>query len=164
MEAAGARWLVDAGNGAPFFDPVPLDRPFEIRRAGLGYRFHADAADAGTWVQERALEDGWRPFCRYPLQPQSQADREIAYQRHHRPRETWVTNAIVLVRSGEDEVFAFRNGDQTRYRAEGKVTKRVQEPGEWARLPGLVGLPALPVAAAARAWAAINGQPIPPGA
>jgi len=163
-DVAGKRWLVDVGNGAPFLEPIPLDRPFEIRRAGLGYRFHAAPADAGVWVQERALEAGWKPYCRYLLRPQSQADRELAYQRHHRARETWVTSAIVLIRSREGEVLAFRDGERTLYRPEGKVTERVEDPAGWARLPGLLGLPALPLPAAARAWAAINGRALPPGA
>ena len=32
VDLGGARWLVDVGNGAPFFEPFPLDRPFERRR------------------------------------------------------------------------------------------------------------------------------------
>jgi arylamine N-acetyltransferase len=160
----GARWLVDVGNGAPFFEPIPLDRPFEVRRAGLGYRFRADPADTGVWVQERALEGGWKPYCRYLLRPQSLADRDIAYQRHHRAGETWVTNQIVLIRSGEDEVLVFRNGDQTRYTPDGKIAERAEDPAAWARLPVVLGLPALPLSAAARAWALINGRATPPGA
>lgn len=163
-DVGGARWLVDVGNGAPFFEPIPLDRPFEIRRAGLGYRFRADPADKGVWVQERALEGGWKPYCRYLLRPQSSAERDLAYQRHHRAGETWVTNQIVLIRSGEDEVLVFRSGEQTRYTPDGKVAERVEDPAAWARLPALLGLPALPLSAAARAWALINGRSTPPGA
>lgn len=164
VEVGGARWLVDVGNGAPFLEPVPLDRPFEIRRAGLGYRFRADPEHSDVWLQERALEAGWTPFCRYQLRPQAPADREIAYQRHHRPRETWVTNAIVLTRTGEDEVISFRSGDQVRHRPAGKVAERVESTAGWAQLPALMGLSALPLAAAIRAWTVINGQPPPAGA
>lgn len=163
VDVGGARWLVDVGNGAPFFEPIPLDRPFEIRRAGLGYRFRADPADTTVWVQERALEGGWKPHCRYLLRPQSPAERDIAYQRHHRARETWVTNTIVFIRSSEDEVLVFRDGDQTRYTPNGKIAERVEGPAAWARLPVLLGLPALPLSAVARAWALINGRATPPG-
>jgi N-hydroxyarylamine O-acetyltransferase len=159
----GTRWLVDVGNGAPFFEPVPLDRPFEIQRLGLGYRFGAHPDVPGVWVQERAMEGGWQPYCRYLLRPQAPEDREAAYQRHHRPRETWVTNAMVLIRSCEDEVRVFRNGDEQRYTPQGKRSSRVEDPEGWARLPASLGLPALPIREIAHAWAAINGQPLPGG-
>lgn len=159
----GARWLVDVGNGAPFFEPVPLDRPFEVRRVGLGYRFDVDRDEPGVWIQQRELEGGWKPYCRYLLRPQSPADREAAYQRHHQPRDTWVTNSLVLIRSREEEVLVFRNMDQHRYTPSGKVSVRVEEPEGWTRLPGLLGLPALPVLEVVRAWAAINHQPLPKG-
>jgi arylamine N-acetyltransferase len=164
VDVGGARRLVDVGNGAPFFEPIPLDRPFEVWRSGLGYRFRADPADPGVWVQQRALEGGWKPFCRYPLRPQSAAERDLAYQRHHRAGETWVTGQIVLIRTGEGETLVFRDGDQTRYTANAKIAERAEDPAAWARLPALFGLPALPLAAAARAWALINGRATPPGA
>lgn len=164
VDVDGARWLVDVGNGAPFLEPIPLDRPLEIRHAGLGYRFRADPDAPAVWLQERALPAGWTTFCRYRLRPQAPADREIAYQRHHRPRETWVTNDIVLTRVGADEVIAYRGGEQTRYTAEGKTAERVDAPAAWARLHDLVGLSALSLPAVVRAWCAINGRPPPAGA
>jgi N-hydroxyarylamine O-acetyltransferase len=159
----GERWLVDVGNGAPFLEPIPLDRPLEIQRLGLGYRFGAHPEVPGVWVQERAMEGGWTPYCRYLLRPQAPEDREAAYQRHHRPRETWVTNSMVLIRSGEDEVVVFRNGEEERHTPRGKLSARVEDPAGWARLPAALGLPALPIREVARAWAAINGQPLPRG-
>ena len=164
VDAGGARWLVDVGNGAPFLEPIPLDRPVEVRRAGLGYRFRQDPADPGTWLQERDVEGAWSPICRYRLRPQAPADREAAYQRHHRARETWVTNAIVLIRSGETEVLSFRDGVRTRHTVSGKASARVEDAANWAALPALLGLPALPLPAAVRAWAIVNDRPLPPGA
>jgi arylamine N-acetyltransferase len=159
----GERWLVDVGNGAPFFEPVPLDRPFEIERLGLGYRFHVDPGDPGVWIQERAMEGSSRPYCRYLLRPQSREDREVAYQRHHRPRETWVTNALVFVRSRAEEVLVFRNMDQSRYTDAGKISSRVEEAEAWARLPALLGLPGFPVREVVQAWADVNGEGLPRG-
>jgi arylamine N-acetyltransferase len=156
-----ARWLVDVGNGAPFFEPIPLDREHEIRRAGLSYRFRADPDDAEVWLQERGIDGRWSPFCRYRLRPQSEPDRAAAYQRHHRSGETWVTAALVLVRSGEDEVLAFRDGELTRFTAQGKTTERIEDLAAWERLPSLFGVPALPVLEAARAWALANRRPGP---
>lgn len=163
VDLGGARWLVDVGNGAPFFEPFPLDRPSGIERLGLGFRFHVDPGDPGVWIQERAMDDGWKPYCRYLLRPQSPAEREVAYQRHHRPRETWVTHSIVLIRSREEEVLVFRNMDQHRYTPRGKIASRVEDAEGWARLPGLLGLPAFPLRDVARAWAAINDRPLPRG-
>jgi arylamine N-acetyltransferase len=159
----GARWLVDVGNGAPFFEPVPLDRPFAIERLGLGYRFHVDPGDPGIWIQLRAMEGGWMPYCRYLLRPQSPEDREAAYQRHHRPRETWVTNSLVFIRSREEEVLVFRNMDQHRYTGEGKSSCRVVDAEGWTRLPALLGLPGFPVRDVVRAWAEVNGESLPKG-
>jgi arylamine N-acetyltransferase len=163
VDLGGARWLVDVGNGAPFFEPIPLDRPLEIHRLGLGYRFAVDPADPGVWIQERAVEGSWKAYCRYILRPQSPQDRDVAYQRHHQPRDTWVTNSIVLIRSREEEVLVFRNMDLHRYTTRGKLSSRVEDPEGWARLPEALGLLAFPVRDVACAWAAINGEPLPRG-
>jgi arylamine N-acetyltransferase len=57
------RYLVDNGNGAPFYEAIPLGgEPFELRRAGLTYRFRIDPA-LGT-VQDRWIEEKWQPFVR----------------------------------------------------------------------------------------------------
>ena len=66
MELDGQRYLVDVGNGAPFLEPIPLDREFEVRHAGLRFRFRP-APDANVWLQDRWIEDGWQLFCRYLL-------------------------------------------------------------------------------------------------
>src|ERR1051326_6809853 len=42
VQLGDARYLVDVGNSAPLFEPVPLVGDFELFHAGLGYRFHAD--------------------------------------------------------------------------------------------------------------------------
>jgi len=57
-----SQYLVDVGNGAPFFDPIPLDRTSEVRYAGLAYRFHA-GEQAELWVQDRWIDEAWVPFC-----------------------------------------------------------------------------------------------------
>lgn len=159
----GRRWLVDVGNGAPFFEPLPLDETRELRYAGLVFRFGADASDPGVWLQEREVDGTWKPWCRYRLQPQSAADRETAYQRHHAPRRTWVTNDIVLMRCGGGEVRVCRGFEQRWHAAGGFTTARVDTAAAWAALPAWSGLDALPVHDIAAAWAAINGQPLPRG-
>jgi hypothetical protein len=61
-------------------------------------------------------------------------------------------------------VVSFREFKLTRFAPGGKVADPVDEPAAWARLSDLAGLPALPLSAAARAWAAINGRDVPTGA
>jgi hypothetical protein len=44
VELHGRSYLADVSNGAPFFEPIPLDRTVEIRRFGLAYRFRPGEA------------------------------------------------------------------------------------------------------------------------
>ncbi|MBV8713644.1 MAG: arylamine N-acetyltransferase [Chloroflexi bacterium] len=49
----GAQYLVDAGNGAPFFDPVPIlpdGAPVEVHHVGLSYRFRPETDGAAIPV------------------------------------------------------------------------------------------------------------------
>jgi len=66
VELDGQRYLVDLGNAAPFVEPIPLEREFELEHAGLRYRFHP-APDTNGWLQDRWIDDTWQPFCRYAL-------------------------------------------------------------------------------------------------
>jgi arylamine N-acetyltransferase len=138
-----ARYLVDLGNGSPFFEPIPLDRPFEVRRAGLTFRFHADPDAA---FQERWIDGGWQTFCRYELSVPDEQVREAAYQRHHTPGQSWVVDSLRLICCKPDEVLSLRSGELVRYTAGGKHTSPVSDP---ARVTAEVfDLPGLPVAAA----------------
>jgi arylamine N-acetyltransferase len=117
----GRRYLVDAGNGAPFFEAVPVsdgDPPFEFGHAGLSYRFRADGAEA--WIQDRLIEGKWQPFCTYLLAPADDAAREAAYQRHHTLGQSWVVDVLTLIRCGESAVWTLRDTTLTRFTADGK--------------------------------------------
>ena len=59
VELDGRPRMVDPGNGAPFFDPIPLDQVFEIHHLGLSYRFRP-GDDEHAWVQDRWIEGEWR--------------------------------------------------------------------------------------------------------
>jgi arylamine N-acetyltransferase len=143
------RHLVDLGNGSPFFEPVPLDGPFEVRRAGLAFRFHADADAA---FQERWIDGAWQTFCRYELAPTDEALRQAAYQRHHTRGQSWVVDSLVLVRCEPDVVWTLRNDEFRAFRSDGKSVERVSEPAAYRRLAAEVfGLPGLPIEAARRA-------------
>ena len=157
VELDGRRYLVDAGNGAPFFEPIPLDGPFEARRAGLAYRFRPDEGAEG-WVQDRWVDGAWAPFCRYELRAPDPRQREAAYQRHHTPGEGWVVGSLTLIRCAEDHVYLLRNEEFTRFSADGKRTERVAGPAAASRLAAeAFRMPGLPVEEGLRALAELRG-------
>jgi arylamine N-acetyltransferase len=152
VDLAGSRYLVDVANGAPFLEPIPLDRTVEVRRAGLTYRFRPGAF-AAEWVQDRLIQGAWAPYCRYSLRAPTHAEREAAYQRHHTPGESWVTGTLTLIRCEERQVFVLRDEELARYTEGGKSTEQVSGLGRYAELAREVfRLPALPVADGVAAW------------
>jgi N-hydroxyarylamine O-acetyltransferase len=156
VELDGERYLVDAGNGAPFFEPVALTGTVEVRHAGLAYRYRPDG---DTWIQDRWIRGAWDPFCRYDLHPPDPAAQEAAYQRHHQPGGSWVVDSMVLVRCAKDEVLSLRNGELTRFTAHGKSVELV-ETATYPRLAADVfGMPALPIAQAIQALASGHRPP-----
>lgn len=153
VQVDGRRFLVDVGNGAPFFEPIPLDRPFEVRRAGLAYRFRPGDAPE-MWLQDRWIDGAWAPFCRYELASPGPAQCAATFQRHHTPGDGWVVGRLTLARCTEDAVSRLRDQEFTRFTAEGKHTEQVTQPEDRARLVADVfGLPRLPVEEALRALA-----------
>ncbi len=152
VELAGSLYLVDVANGAPFLEPIPLDRTVEVRRAGLAYRFRPSAV-AAECVQDRLIQGTWVPYCRYSLRAPTRAEQEAAYQRHHMPGESWVTGTLTLIRCEERQVFVLRDEELARYTEGGKITEQVSGLVRYAELAREVfRLPALPVAAGVAAW------------
>jgi arylamine N-acetyltransferase len=144
------RYLVDLGNGAPLFEPIPLDETVEVRSAGLAYRFHP--AD-GFCIQDRWIDDAWQPFCRYGLGVPSNAERYEAYQQHHVRGCSFVVDSVVLVRCAEDAVWSLRDGVLNHFTHDGKRTIQVGDgETEYQRLAHEVfGLSQLPIGEALRA-------------
>ena len=161
VEVEERRYLVDVANGAPFFEPIPLDRPTEIRRAGLAYRFYpGDAAE--TWQQDRWIDGAWTPFCRYELGPPDPSQRAAAFQRHHTPGTGWVVGRLTLARCTEDAVYRLRDQEFTRFTAQGKHTESITQPEARSRLVTEVfGLPGLPVEDAVRALRDLQAESAP---
>lgn len=138
----GRDYLVDCGNGAPFFEPIPLDATLELQHAGLAYRFRRDGH---TFVQDRWIDTAWQPFCRFDLDEPSAEAREQAYQMHHVIGCSWVVDAIVLVRCAEDEVWSLRDGRLTHFTGEPQA-KHVSEVDDYRRTVAEVfSLPNLPI-------------------
>lgn len=150
------RYLIDVGNGAPHFDPIPVGLPVEVRHAGLAYRFRP-GDEAGSYLQERWLAGAWAPFCRYEFRDQSGAEREAAYRRHHIPRESFVVGELRLVRCTEEAVYALRGTELTRHTAQGKRTEHLAQHADYERVAREVfGLPALPIVEAVTVLAELD--------
>lgn len=152
-EASG-RYLVDVGNGAPFFEPILLStgEPTILSQSGLAYRFRTEGSAA--LVQERLIEGSWQPFCTYQLDPATDADRAAAYQRHHVRGGSWVVDSPRTIRCTESDVWVLSDGRTlTHFDAQGaKSVVSVDSVDELRRVVAEVfALPDAPVEAALRA-------------
>jgi arylamine N-acetyltransferase len=145
------RYLVDLGNGAPLFAPIPLDGIHEVHRHGLGFRFRPseDAprlAGQEEWIRDRLSDEGWVQGCRYELQPAADADRDAGYQHHLTPGTTWVLGTLTMTRSTPEAVYSLRDDTLVRYTEGGKETTILKEPDEYRRVAtDVFGLPGLPI-------------------
>jgi len=157
VEIEGGRYLVDAGCGAPIFEPIPLDRVTELRRAGLAYRFRPADSENG-WVQERWINEEWTPFCRYALEPAGPAERDVGYQRHNTVGESWMLGTVTLIRCEEERVLVLRDGVFSEFKASGKSTEPIAGPSRYRELvTQVLQLPGLPIEEAVEAWRALVG-------
>ena len=160
VQLEDARYLVDVGNGAPIFAPIPLDAAVEVRHAGLAYRFRSGNKEE-SWIQDRWIAGAWEPFCRYDLRPTTADERRAAYQLHHAVGESWVVGEPRLIRCEENAVFLLRNGEFQRFTSEGRQSEPVGGETRLAQLAAEVfRLPALPLANANRARAELAGVAI----
>jgi arylamine N-acetyltransferase len=157
----GRRYLLDLGNGAPLFEPIPLDQPYETECAGLRYRFSRDE-DAGQHLQERWISGAWEPFARYDLTPAFPGERASSYQRHHSlPPTGFVMGSFTLVRCLPDEVLQLRDHTFTHHTASGKTSREVHGLADFeALIHETFGLPLFPVEQSLEAWVAVTGATI----
>jgi arylamine N-acetyltransferase len=145
VELHGRQWMVDAGNGAPFFDPVPLDQVFEIHHLGLGFRFRPGDEES-FWIQDRFIDGEWQPFFTYDLRPAAPEERDEKYQRHHVHGESFVCTMLRLVRISQTEVASLGDATLTRYTSAGKTVEMIEDPAEYRRIAAEVfGAPDLPM-------------------
>jgi arylamine N-acetyltransferase len=152
VELERGRFLIDAGNGSPHFDPIPMDGPLEIRHAGLAYRFRP-GDEPEEWIQDRWIDETWTPFFTYNLRPADEQVRQIAFQRHHIPGESFVVSSLTLVRCEEHQVLQLRNHEFTRHTVAGKQKRQITDPEEYAHLVAEeFRLPAMPIVEAAATW------------
>ena len=145
--------LVDVGSGSPLFEPLPLDRVTEVRRAGLGFRFHS-GDDPAIWVQDRWIDNQWAQHCRYDLRPISTELRSSAYQHHHTPGASWVIDLPRVVGCDDANVYRLIGTEYTHFTTEQKFSKHVPDAKAFGQLAiEPFGLPWLPVADAFQAQA-----------
>jgi arylamine N-acetyltransferase len=126
-------FLADVGNGAPFYYPVPIRETSEVRHVGLVYRFRPGDRPHEL-VQERLINGAWSLFCTYDLRDPGAKVLEQAYQRHHRPGESWVMDEFRLVRCTQEDVRAYRSGQFTHYTSSGKRSEKLTDPASVVRM------------------------------
>ena len=139
------RYLVDVAIGLPLFEPIPLDRVVEVRRAGLAHRFRPGEKQ-GELLQERWHNGAWTHVCRYELRGLGAAEREAAYQRLHTPIAGSVIGVLRLVRCTETAVYSLRDAVLTRFTERGKRAERLEGPADYERaMTEVFDLPRLPI-------------------
>jgi N-hydroxyarylamine O-acetyltransferase len=143
VEVGGRRWLIDAGNGAPFFAPIPLDAVVELDHAGLRYRFRP--GEKASHVQDRWMDGRWQPFCVLYDAPPSPARLRTAFCRHHVPGEGKFVGELTLVRCRPDGLDRLHNRTLTRFAAAGRRDEILDEPGLGRAAGEVFGLPHLPI-------------------
>lgn len=147
----GKRYMVDLGNGAPIFAPIPLDEVIEVHRHGLGFRFRPSddpprIPGGEEWIRDRLSDDGWVVGCRYELQPARDDDRQAGYQHHMTPGTTWVLGSLTMNRSTTEAVHALKDDTLTTHTENGKTTRTITSPDEYREIVAEVyGLPGLPI-------------------
>jgi len=145
VEVDGKSYLVDVGNGAPFFHPIPIGEVIEVRHAGLRYRFRP-GEDARTLVQDRWINEQWVAFCTYDLRPQSEATLHSGYVAHHTPGIGKFLGELVLVRCDSQGVYRLRNRELVFFSERGERVAELAQPSDYQRVVGEVfGLPELPI-------------------
>jgi arylamine N-acetyltransferase len=149
VDLDGVDYLVDVANGAPFLEPIPLDRETIVTRAGLGWRFRRAAPD--LVVQDRFIDKQWLAFCRYTVPAALPEEVEAAYQRHHVVGESFVVSNLTLVSSSESEVVRLRDRELVRYTPDGVRSEIVAEDDLPRVAADVFHLPALPIAQASTA-------------
>lgn len=79
VEVDGDAWLADVGFGAAgLLLPVPFTDGAPAHQYLWSYRLIKDALEPGQWVLQADGPDGWHDLYAFTLQPQLQADYEMA--------------------------------------------------------------------------------------
>ena len=149
-----AAYLCDVGNGQPYLEPFPLDRPHEQRHAGWCAR---TTPDGDGLVLERRSPDqpAWRVVYRARAEARRWEDFANSIERHHRePGFGPFLSGLRVVRIGAASMIAVRDDQVTAYRDGGFDRARLSGEELIRFIAGDLGLGALPVREAVAAWCA----------
>lgn len=154
VELEEGKWLVEVGNGAPFFRTIAVDQTTELSHCGLEYRFRPAT---GHLIQDRwDKEQGWKPFCDLELEAADAERLYAAYCRHHTPGIGKFVGELTMVACTADRVTVLHNLTLTEYRPEGKTRLSLS----LAELPSVAqsrfGLPNIPILEAVSALQAFG--------
>ncbi|GLK77833.1 arylamine N-acetyltransferase [Methylopila jiangsuensis] len=139
VEAEGGRYLVDAGFGALVpAAPLRLDaRGPQQTRLGT-FRLAPDGREIALSIAEG---DGWAPLYSASLEPQAQADVEIANWFTSTHPQSFFRRAFAVARVAETERYALFDDRLTVRRADGsEERRRLTAPEIEAALPELFRL------------------------
>jgi len=145
VEIEERSYLVDVGNGAPFFHPIPISEVVEVRYAGLRYRFRLGER-ARTFIQDRWMNEQWVPFCVYDLEPKSEAALHEGYVAHHTPGRGKFLSELVIVRCDTEGVVRLRNRELVFFSDRGQRVEELTRREDYSRVAGeIFDLPRLPI-------------------
>lgn len=133
VQCEGKRFLVDAGNGAPFFHPFDVSQTHIVAHAGLKYRFRPGSTPK-SYLQERWIQNQWQGFCTLSLTPPTPEAVYYAFSRHHLPDEGKFMGELTLVRCTPDSLHQLHNREYTLFTAEGKTRRPVQTLDDYRQL------------------------------
>jgi hypothetical protein len=96
---------------------------------GLAYRFRPDPESDATVRDAGSTASG----NRFATRAHVRTAARNRYQQHHLVGCSWVVDSIVVVRCTDDQVSSMRDGQLTRFTADGKTRPTFRRPGH--RLP-----------------------------
>ena len=158
VELDEREYLVDVANGAPFFEPIPLDEETIVSpcRPGVAVSIR-ESPD--MLVQDRLIGGTWTPFCHYTLPSAKDVDIEAAYQRLHVPGASFVVTNLTVVRCTASVVLRLRDDELARYSDSGATLERIELDALPALLADVFDAPAMPVLEAEAALRALRPAP-----
>lgn len=153
----GDAFICDVGNGHPYTEPFALNGSSDQAHLGWVVRSHGDGRSVRV-EQQTPGATGWRDVYIATPQQCDWADFQHAIQRHHSEVGFGpFLTGLRATRIGETEAYTLRDDTLRHYTA---VDCEIQDVGKRheAVLNETMGLGALPVAAAVRAWRCNSGR------
>jgi N-hydroxyarylamine O-acetyltransferase len=100
MVTLNDRWLVDAGFGDSFLEPLLLDTRSDQQQGTRSFRLIAE--DGHLVLMRRNEGEDWQPQYRFTLQPYTFPDYEEMCQFHQTSPDSHFTKGLICSRATED--------------------------------------------------------------